>query len=61
MELVTGILFSFAYLFVFSFLLGVAFGLALSFIFKRVESFSRQPVKESSLIMLTGYMVYLIG
>lgn len=61
MELVTGILFSFAYLFVFSFLLGVGFGLALSFIFKKVDSFSRQPIKESSLIMLTGYMVYLIG
>jgi NhaP-type Na+/H+ or K+/H+ antiporter len=54
-------LLSFGYLFFCSLFLGLLFGLILSFIFKRVESFSHHPIKESSLILLTGYAVYLIG
>lgn len=55
------ILISFIYLFCFSLLLGIVFGLTLSLLFKKIDSFSHQPIKESSLILLIGYMVYLIG
>jgi NhaP-type Na+/H+ or K+/H+ antiporter len=55
------LLFSFTYRFTCSLLLGVAGGLALSLLFRRVESLSTQPIKESSLILLTGYTVYLLG
>jgi NhaP-type Na+/H+ or K+/H+ antiporter len=44
-DFVLQILLNFAYLFFFSLLLGVVFGLLLSLVFKRIESFSRQPIK----------------
>lgn len=55
------LLFNFAYRFICSLLLGLAAGLALSLLFRRVESLSREPIKESALILLTGYTVYLLG
>ena len=36
-------------------------GLSLSLIFKRVESFTQYPIKETSLILLTAYMVFLLA
>lgn len=51
----------FAYIFICSLLLGLAFGLGLSYLFKKVESFTDYHIKETSLILLTGYIVYLIG
>lgn len=55
------LLLNFAYRLICSLLLGLAGGLALSLLFRRVESLSREPIKESALILLTGYTVYLLG
>ena len=41
--------------------MGIAFGLALSYLFKKVSSFTEHHIKEASLILLTGYVVYLLG
>ncbi len=61
MQVAGSLLLSFSYRFTCSFLMGVAGGLALSLLFRRVVSLSTQPIKESSLILLTGYTVYLLG
>lgn len=55
------ILLNFSYLFFFSLALGMVFGLVLSYIFKKVDSFSNFPIKETSLILLNGYFSYLTG
>lgn len=52
---------SFVYLLLCSLVVGVVFGLGLSYVFKKVESFGAYPIKETSLILLTAYMVYLTG
>jgi NhaP-type Na+/H+ or K+/H+ antiporter len=36
-------------------------GLLLSFVFKQIGSFAKEPIKESALILLNGYAVYLLG
>jgi len=51
----------FLYLFFFSLAIGVLFGLGISYFLKRNESFTRFPIKETSLILLTGYSSYLFS
>jgi sodium/hydrogen exchanger 8 len=53
--------FDFCYLFFFSIALGLLFGFGLSYLLKVNESFLRFPIKETSLILLNGYLTYLIG
>lgn len=53
--------FDFIYLFFFSLALGLLFGFGLSYLLKINESFLRFPIKETSLILLNGYLTYLIG
>ena len=55
------ILLDFSYIFVFSLLVGIVWGLGLSYIFKKVESFTQAHIKETSLILLFGYIVYFLG
>lgn len=45
----------------FSIAIGAISGFGLSYLFKVNESFNRYPIKETSLILLTGYITYLIG
>lgn len=45
----------------FSIAIGAIAGFGLSYLFKVNESFNRYPIKETSLILLTGYITYLIG
>jgi hypothetical protein len=45
----------------FSLAIGAGFGLGLSYLFKVNPSFNRYPIKETSLILLTGYIAYLVG
>jgi NhaP-type Na+/H+ or K+/H+ antiporter len=45
----------------FSLAIGVLFGLGISYFLKRNESFTRFPIKETSLILLTGYSSYLFS
>ncbi len=52
---------SFCYLLFFSLLLGAATGLGLSYLMKINEYFLTVPIKETSLILLNGYLTYLIG
>lgn len=49
------------YVFLCSLLMGIAFGLGLSYLFKKISSFTEYHIKEASLILLTGYVVYLVG
>jgi sodium/hydrogen exchanger-like protein 6/7 len=51
----------FLYLFFFSLAIGILFGLGISYFLKRNESFTRFPIKETSLILLTGYSSYLFS
>lgn len=53
--------FSFLYLFFFSLTLGLVSGFGLSYLLKINESFIKFPIKETSLILLNGYLTYLIG
>lgn len=39
----------------------MALGFALSYLFKLFASFSEFHIKETSLILLTGYVVYFLG
>jgi NhaP-type Na+/H+ or K+/H+ antiporter len=40
---------------------GLFTGFGLSYLFKIYESFNRQPIKETSLILMNGYFTYLFG
>ena len=53
--------FSFCYLLFFSLLLGTVLGFGLSYLMKINESFLVVPIKDTSLILLNGYLTYLIG
>jgi NhaP-type Na+/H+ or K+/H+ antiporter len=53
--------FDFCYLFFFSMAFGLFTGFGLSYLFKIYESFNRQPIKETSLILMNGYFTYLFG
>lgn len=54
-------IFDFFVLTFFSLAIGAVFGFGLSYLFKVNESFNRHPIKETSLILLTGYISYLVG
>ena len=49
------------YLFTFSMLLGIVSGLFLSYLFRRFTFFSKHPIKETSIVLLNGYLTYLLG
>ena len=51
----------FCYLFFFSVAFGTLSGFGLSYLFKIYESINRHPIKETSLILLNGYLTYLLG
>jgi len=51
----------FLILMVCSLAIGALAGFGLSYLLKVNESFNRYPIKETSLILLTGYITYLIG
>ena len=50
----------FIYLSLLSLTIGISLGLILSYSFKRFNSFREQALIETCMIMLTGYMSYLI-
>lgn len=52
---------NFCYLFFFSVAFGTFTGFGLSYLFKIYESFNDHPIKETSLILLNGYLTYLLG
>ena len=41
--------------------MGVIFGFGLSYFLKLNESFTKFPIKETSLILLTAYLSYLVS
>jgi len=41
--------------------IGAFFGFGISYLLKVNESFNRYPIKETSLILLVGYIAYLVG
>jgi len=51
----------FSYLFFFSLAFGTISGFGLSYLFKLYESINHHPIKETSLILLNGYLTYLMG
>ena len=51
----------FSYLFFFSLAFGTISGFALSYLFKLYESINHHPITETSLILLNGYLTYLMG
>lgn len=51
----------FSYLFFFSVAFGTLSGFGLSYLFKTYESINKHPIKETSLILLNGYLTYLMG
>lgn len=51
----------FCYLFFFSVAFGTLSGFGLSYLFKIYESINKHPIKETSLILLNGYLTYLLG
>lgn len=52
---------NFCYLFFFSVVFGMLTGFGLSYVFKKFESFNKHPIQETSLILLNGYLTYLMG
>lgn len=44
-----------------SVLIGAFFGLGISFFFKKFNSFNEYPLRETSIILLTGYISYLVA
>ena len=54
-------LMDFCYLFFFSVAFGTLSGFGLSYLFKIYESINKEPIKETSLILLNGYLTYLLG
>lgn len=55
------ITFDFTYLFAFSVAFGAITGFGLSYLFRKIESFLKHPIKEASLILLNGYFTYLMS
>jgi NhaP-type Na+/H+ or K+/H+ antiporter len=51
----------FFYLLSASVVVGAAFGLGISVFFKKFESFMNSPIKETSIILLVGYISYLVA
>jgi NhaP-type Na+/H+ and K+/H+ antiporters len=45
----------------FSLLIGISLGLLLSLVFKNIQAFSEKPKLETCMVLLTGYMSYLIA
>lgn len=60
-DIVLKMVLDFLILTVFSLGIGALFGFGLSYLLKINETFNRYPIKETSLILLTGYMAYLVG
>lgn len=54
-------MFDFFYLLVTSLLVGLLFGFGLSFFLRNHESFTKTPLKESSLLLLVAYASYLVS
>jgi NhaP-type Na+/H+ or K+/H+ antiporter len=48
-------------MFGFSVAFGVLTGFALSYLFRKYESFVKKPIREVGLILLNGYFTYLLG
>jgi NhaP-type Na+/H+ or K+/H+ antiporter len=40
-------------------IVGLFFGLALSFFFKKFDHFNKTPIREASIILIVGYLAYL--
>ena len=57
--MIGSIAFDFTVLSAVSILIGIVFGLFLSYAFKKIQAFSEKPKLETCLILLTGYMSYL--
>lgn len=55
------ILLDFIKLLVFSILVGLIIGLLISLLFKRFNSFSNFPFRETSIIFLAGYFSYILA
>lgn len=51
----------FVVLLVLSLAVGAIAGFGLTYLFKVNEHFNEHPIKEASLILLTGYVTYLTG
>lgn len=60
-ELLLSIAGDFAYLSFFSLLIGISFGLLLSFVFKNFRDFAEKPKLETSLVFLISYSSYLVA
>ncbi|EAS01743.2 sodium/hydrogen exchanger family protein (macronuclear) [Tetrahymena thermophila SB210] len=55
------ILLDFFKLLILSVIMGVTIGLLISYFFKKYQSFNNYPLRETSIIMLSGYFSYLIA
>jgi len=51
----------FVKLLVLSVVIGIVFGVLLSLFFKKFQSYNENPIKETSIILLCGYSVYLLN
>lgn len=60
-KIVFGTIFDFLLLLVCSLIIGAVMGFGLSYLLKVNDSLVRSPIKETSLILLTGYATYLLG
>lgn len=61
LEITLTMLIDFVYLSFFSLLIGVSIGLILSLVFKRSDVFYEKPKMETCMVILTGYMSYLLA
>lgn len=60
-KIIFSAVFDFLVLFVCSLLVGAVMGFGVSYLLKVNESLIKSPIKETSLILLTGYATYLLG
>jgi NhaP-type Na+/H+ or K+/H+ antiporter len=61
MEIVVVMIIDFLYLLFFSLLIGIGIGLILSLVFKKSDAFYEKPKLETCMVILTGYMSYLLA
>jgi NhaP-type Na+/H+ or K+/H+ antiporter len=60
-EIVLTMIIDFLYLSFFSLLIGIGIGLILSLVFKKSDAFYEKPKLETCMVILTGYMSYLMA
>ena len=55
------IMFTFIKILIASIAIGISLGLAITYFLKKFPSFKNIPIKETSLILITGYLSYMIA